>query len=574
MTARTMHSPTVVASAARPVGIPPGFRRGIPPWCRRYALPRRPGCLIIAPCQAAWPVWIGNLARLLLIAAGLSATGCGRVAESPAPASAGPAAARDATLAADPAPLGGDETWYVIYAEGKKIGYEHVVRQRLVKQQQELVRIASKSHLAVSRLGQPVEIEIELASLETASGALRQFDSRLKMGPSPIITRGIVTGDGLQLVTETQGKTVAESVAWPAEAAGFFALEDSLARRPMQPGQRRSMKALVPVFNQVATIEMAAQQAELTTLLDGSAELLRIDIETSVAGTTIRSIAWTDRQGRVLKDRVDIQNQVRYRTTRQFAMSGPDAEGVWDLGASAFVPLAVPLAQGHATVRATYRVRLEQGNPTETFPSGSTQQVRSLDEHTADIEVRAVRPPADGQRQPPAEPSDPGDLAPNSLIQSDDSRVVAMAREAAGDESDPWLVALRLERFVHDRIESVNFTQAFATAADVARSLEGDCTEHAVLLAALARARGIPARVAIGLVYVGNPPGLGYHMWTEVYVRGVWIPLDATLGRGGVGAGHLKLTAINLAGADAYTGMLPVLRLIGQLEVELLDQQR
>lgn len=149
-----------------------------------------------------------------------------------------------------------------------------------------------------------------------------------------------------------------------------------------------------------------------------------------------------------------------------------------------------------------------------------------------------------------------------------------MAREAAGDESDPWLVALRLERFVHDRIESVNFTQAFATAADVARSLEGDCTEHAVLLAALARARGIPARVAIGLVYVGNPPGLGYHMWTEVYVRGVWIPLDATLGRGGVGAGHLKLTAINLAGADAYTGMLPVLRLIGQLEVELLDQQR
>ena len=41
-----------------------------------------------------------------------------------------------------------------------------------------------------------------------------------------------------------------------------------------------------------------------------------------------------------------------------------------------------------------------------------------------------------------------------------------------------------------------------ATAAEVARSREGDCTEHAVLLAALARARGIPARVAMGLVYV------------------------------------------------------------------------
>ena len=76
----------------------------------------------------------------------------------------------------------------------------------------------------------------------------------------------------------------------------------------------------------------------------------------------------------------------------------------------------------------------------------------------------------------------------------------------------------------------------------MAESREGDCTEHAVLLAALARACGIPARVAIGLVYVDQAGGFGYHMWTEMYLSGHWIPLDATLGQGGIGAAHLKLT--------------------------------
>ena len=78
------------------------------------------------------------------------------------------------------------------------------------------------------------------------------------------------------------------------------------------------------------------------------------------------------------------------------------------------------------------------------------------------------------------------------------------------------------------------------------QNAKGDCTEHAVLLAALCRARGIPARVAIGLVYVSAAQGFGYHMWNEVWIDGGWIPLDATIARGGTGAAHLKLADSSL----------------------------
>src|SRR5713226_7633081 len=90
----------------------------------------------------------------------------------------------------------------------------------------------------------------------------------------------------------------------------------------------------------------------------------------------------------------------------------------------------------------------------------------------------------------------------------------------------------------------LNFTEAMTTADHVAKTLEGDCSEFSMLAAAMCRAVKIPSRIAVGLVYVDDRnrgPVLAYHMWTEVWAKGQWLPLDATLGRGSVGAGHLKI---------------------------------
>src|SRR6185369_10048111 len=160
---------------------------------------------------------------------------------------------------------------------------------------------------------------------------------------------------------------------------------------------------------------------------------------------------------------------------------------------------------------------------------------------------------------------------PNNLIQSDDSVVISLASSVAGDATEPREIATALEKLVKQKIRLKDFSQAFATAAEVARTPEGDCTEHAVLLAALARARGIPARVAIGLVYQPGSQSFAYHMWDELWIGDRWVPFDATLGRGGIGAAHLKLTDSNLAGAQAYSCFLPVAQVIGQLKIEILD---
>ena len=162
---------------------------------------------------------------------------------------------------------------------------------------------------------------------------------------------------------------------------------------------------------------------------------------------------------------------------------------------------------------------MEGGDPASVFVTGPSQAVKSIDAHTAEVTVYAIRPgqPGGNPAAPPERPT-ADDRRPNSFIQSDDPLIVADAEKAAGRETDPWRVAVALERYVNREVKNKDYTQAFATAAEVAKSLEGDCTEHAVFLAALCRARGIPARVAIGLVYMQGAAAFGYHMWTEVYI--------------------------------------------------------
>ena len=223
----------------------------------------------------------------------------------------------------------------------------------------------------------------------------------------------------------------------------------------------------------------------------------------------------------------------------------------------------------HQTRRVVYEVELANGDPAKTFVTGPSQAVESLNNRTARITVVALR-----GDQPTRETSDDPptaeDLRSNNLIQSDDEVIVAMARQGSRDTADPWTLACALERQVRDTVRNTNFSQAMSSAADVARSREGDCTEHAVLLAALCRARKIPARVAVGLVYYRQAGGFAYHMWNEVWIRDRWVALDATLGAGGIGAAHLKITDSSLAGTSSFSALLPVLQVLGDLELRIL----
>ncbi len=462
--------------------------------------------------------------------------------------------------------------WEVITMQGVRVGFGNTRSVAIRENGRDLVKTDSVMNMKVKRLGKSITMKVNLQSVEGRDGQLVRMKTEMLMGPTPMTTTGRVKGDELELEINTLGKSTTTTLPWSEKYRGIFAMERSLKEKPMKPGERRTFKALAPIFNQIAEIEVTADDYEETELLDGKRRLLKINSVAKLGIIDLTSEVWVDEDGQPLKTFEPMMKQGTYRTSRQIALQDVEAFEP-DLIVSTLIQVkGLSDIDNIETVR--YRVTLDSDEPAEVFPNSQAQSVQKTVDQQALISVQRI----DLNRHKPAGESDAkptdDDRTSNNMIQSDDPTVVKLARQVVPDEKDSRRVAIALEKHVNDLITEKDFTTGLATAADVAASRQGDCTEHAVLLTALARARGIPARVVMGLVYVDRLKSFGYHMWTEVWVDGAWLPLDATLAQSGTGVGHIKLADSNLNGVDVTVAFLPVVKVMGRLEIEVDKIQR
>lgn len=155
-------------------------------------------------------------------------------------------------------------------------------------------------------------------------------------------------------------------------------------------------------------------------------------------------------------------------------------------------------------------------------------------------------------------------LAPEPLIQSDDERIIAAAEQMVGSRRRgrdlPQRAAERLTEAVYRSLEKT-VTVSVPNAVQVLESRRGDCNEHTVLFVALARALGLPARTAVGLVYVND--AFFYHAWPEVWL-GQWVAVDPTFGEAPADAAHLRFVVGGLA------QQVEIVRLIGNLRIQVV----
>lgn len=464
--------------------------------------------------------------------------------------------------------------WDACFIGGKKVGYSKTSVSHENRNGQTIVKIEALNRLSIQRFGQPTEMTILLTNRQNPEGRLLDFETQVATGETPLLAKGRVEGDRLVIDVSSKDMQRSHTIPWSAEFCGMFGVEQMLLADPMKPGQRRSINVLIPVINRVALTRLVARDYEPLQLPSGTYRLLRIDTTAELPdGQKLHGTIWTDRRGDALKTYSEAADQELIRTTEADALDKTGL-GQVDLGEDMKIRLSRRLSADELAKKVNFRIHVKGGDPAALLVESASQRVRSLDAETALVTVYALRPgDANGNSPAPADRPGRSDLEANNIVQSDNPKIIAMAAEAAGDLHDEWQIALALEKNVHRHIAKKDFSTAFATAAEVAETRQGDCTEHAVLLAALARARGIPARGAVGLVYLPDDQAFFYHMWTEVFIGGRWIPLDAALGRGGVAADRLTLAHSNLKGASAFSSFLPVAQVMGRMSIEAVDDK-
>jgi transglutaminase-like putative cysteine protease len=123
-----------------------------------------------------------------------------------------------------------------------------------------------------------------------------------------------------------------------------------------------------------------------------------------------------------------------------------------------------------------------------------------------------------------------------------------------------------LEQFVYEFIENKDATRGFDVASIVAKSRAGDCTEHAVLLTALLRMYGYPARTVLGIFVSLQEPAMGYgHAWAEYRGDTGWIGIDGTRVDENVAAHHIPLGVVR---DESIAYRLAVVSALGNLSID------
>lgn len=482
------------------------------------------------------------------------------------------------------------ETWQAAYFEGLKVGHMHTVSRQVGDGAAARIATTRLLNLTIKRYGSVMPIQIEQSCEETPEGKVLAMKVVQQLGNSPKQT---LFGDveNTKLVVRQGGTS--RSLPWDDRALGMYAQDVFFRTKKAKPGDRLSLVSYELMLPGLLTVDAVVKPAEqvdqLVVRSEGGKEridrapatLVRVDATPqplTVDGQKVQlpgKAMWLTGKLLVAREQFEMPGLgliTFYTTTRAAALTeGVAPERLPDFGLNINIPLKQTIDQPYATSEATYRVTLKE-KIDRVFLRDARQEIANEKGNSFELTVKARREPGTDDRATPPEREY---LDANTFLDSEDTRVRSLAMAVTRKETDPWKKAQALERWVHGNMK-LSSAVGFPSASQVAKDLEGDCRQHAVLLAALCRAAGVPSRTAIGLIYVreeGRRPYFGFHMWTEVWVRGQWLGLDAILGQGGVGATHLKMADASWGKTQTLAPLLPIAQVLGKLDIDILNSR-
>lgn len=478
------------------------------------------------------------------------------------------------TPAAEPLPF---ERWDAAYLNGTRAGYVRTYYEPEKIDGEAAVRSTVELRLNITRNADRIQLGMDTGTVESAKGLVVGVFMRQILGKDQKLEiQGVVEGNSLKLTMN--GAKELKPAPWNDQVIGLYRQQGLFRERKAKPGDSFTFQSFEPTINLV--VRNTAAVKDYQTIQYPGGKEPRKGLRVEIQGEKIQGfqpplmVHWLDENGEPIVQETEapgLGKLTLVRTSKAQALANVGGAAV-DVGISQYVRLKQRIARPYETSSAVYRITVKgDAEGDQTFARDSRQEIKNVKGETFELHVRADKamPGEEGD-----EKAGPEYLENSYFIACGDARVKTIARTAVGPETDPWRKALRIERWVRANMRSTNH-EALATADHVAKTLEGDCTEYAMLMAAMCRAEGIPAKTAVGLIYadVKTGPTFAFHMWTEVHVKGRWIPLDATLGRGYVGATHLKIAGQSWHEERTMTPLLPVVRVLGKLSIEVVSAE-
>ena len=433
----------------------------------------------------------------------------------------------------DPAALStsaASESWMGIYFQGQKVGYA-VSSEAPTADGGRLLR--NRSAFKLAAFGEIKEVITVGNALIDGAGALSRFDFFMDSSPVQISARGEVRGGQIVLEITQAGEVQTLTLDIDAPPQVSASLSSWISRhQPLAVGQSFE----VPYFDPVSMSQepLTVRVVDVEVLTNGEEAWW---LERRFGDIVTRTLMTSG--GEVLREEGGLGMSL-VRETARVAQTMPEGVAPVDIISLSAVKLEGSLPDPRRLRVLTMEI---QGVPPERVRHEPPLQTVSGDRVTVNMPMLAEIP-----RDLPRVETDPAlaeYLGSTVFLAVEHPEIRTQAEKLVGGIPTRVAAAEKLVDWVYRTLEK-RPTIGVPNALEVLRVGQGDCNEHTALYVALARAAGIPARIAAGVVFsdrIGTKGAFYYHAWPEVYFGPAagWVPVDPTFGQMPADATHIKL---------------------------------
>jgi len=435
------------------------------------------------------------------------------------------------------------EEWFGIFQQGRKIGHAHTV----IAAEGDAYRLSEDSEMDILAMGRVQRVATAINAYTTKAFLLKYFDFSLRSDASSMDVKGAVVKNQLVIDITTAGET--RTMRLPLAGPVYLTpnVRPAVVLLGLEPGKRYRF----PLFNPAT---LSTEDAFVTveakdTIKVGDADLTVYRLKETFQG--MEASAWITPEGATIKEESPL-GYTLLRETREEALRRDKAGPVVDI--VNLVRIATAPIANSAQVRYL-KARLDNALLEGFELAGGRQSwIGGI------VEVRAEQELAD-LPLPVTATGLEGALRPTALVQSDDRGIREQAARIVGKERSAREAARALNAWVYEAITKQPVV-SIPSAVEVLKQKVGDCNEHTTLYTALARAAGVPARMAAGIVYLKN--GFYYHAWPEVWL-GDWVAVDPTFNQFPADATHIRFLT------GEIDRQVEIMKLVGKLKVEVIE---
>ncbi len=438
------------------------------------------------------------------------------------------------------------ETWMNIFQQGQKIGYAH----RQIYKNDSGCRIQESVFMQINTMGMVQDIRYRTEGNFYPNFTLSHFEFDLQSSLFSFKARGAVKGGTLTLITSASGSE--QKIEIPLEKDIHLPIEilETLNAENLRPGEFRTFQVFDPTTAAQRTVKVVVLAEESIPIM-GRQEIAK---KVSVDFMGVPQFAWIGKDGTVLKEEGSLGiklEQVTKEEALQKIVLLPDT----DLAEVASIPVERVLNDVEGLVEL--KLRFDGIEERDFFLNGGRQSLKDKvlvvrRESISDLSSKKL-----GGKVPEVIRTY---LEPTPFIQADHPEIQGKAKEIVSPNDSAVVKAYKLNEWVNKNIQKQPVLSV-PNALETLRNRVGDCNEHAVLFAALARAAGIPAQVEAGLVYQNER--FYYHAWNVLYL-GTWITVDSVKGQLPADVTHIRF----VRGAEHQ---IDLIGLIGKVRIEILS---